>query len=586
MKLLSKNKDSVPTAAEGAPVTAKTKSKRGRKIVIAAVALLVVAGLVFALLPRNSGAGGGGTGRGSAGSMDYTYATVERRDITATLTDSGALEPADSYTVISLVSGEILYSDFETGDTVSKDDVLYQVDSSDASTNIERAENTLEQRQRSYDKVIQSREDLTVTAPISGTISGFQTQVGTKVNNGATIATLEDTGTLLLTEYYSDEYAHLVYPGMSATVSISDQMLTLTGSVSQVHALRRISPTGVSCFAVTVQVTNPGSLTVGGEATCWLESTEGQLFPTITDSDGFGPNDRKIITAGVSGTVEKVHVRNGEIIGAGEVLIEMSSDTLDDEITSAADNLRDARLSLDNQYDNLANYTIEAPIDGTIVDKYYKQGENTEMGSTLCTIFDLSCLTVTLYIDELDIRSVSVGQKAQVTCDSVPNTVYEGVITEVSINGTASGGVTTYPVKVQIDQTDGLLPGMNVDVAIVISERTGVITIPASAVQTGSRVLAKTDDGSTGEGAPKGYEYVRVEIGTSDEDFVEIVSGLEDGDEIAWIPDAPTTGSMNMMMGPMGMGMGTMPGGQMMGGGIRPSGQMGGTRPGGQKGSR
>lgn len=546
--------------------SSKSRPKRLHKkwlilFLIAAVLLAVV------FFPR----GGGGTGRGSA--AQYIYTQAIRQDIISALTDSGTLEPADSYTVISLVSGEILSADFETGDVVTKDDVLFRVDSSDTDNSIERAENALAQRQRSYNKLLDSRNDLTVTAPIGGTVSGLGARVGNTVNTNSAAATIEDTSSLLLTEYYSDEYAGQIYEGMTATVSISEQMMTLPGRVTDVSSLKRTSPTGVPCFAVTVQVENPGALTVGSAATCWLS---GDIYPTITDEDGLEAANRTTVYYDISGTVEAVPVRNGEIVRAGTTLVQLTSDTLDDSIQDAADSLRDAQLSLDNQYDVLDNYTIEAPISGTIVDKYYKQGENAETGKTLCTIFDLSSLTMTLNIDELDIKSVAVGQKAQVTADAVPGQVYEGVITEVGINGTTSGGVTTYPVKVQIDKTDGLLPGMNVDVSIVISQQTNVLTVPADAVQSGSRVLVKSQDGKTGDGAPEGYEYVRVEVGASDEDHVEILSGLQEGDEIAY----PMTTSLSifdmMQMGPGAMGQ--MGPGQMSG--MHAGGQMG-TRPNG-----
>lgn len=525
--------------------------------------------------------GCGGPSRPAAGSAgkEYQFGTVERRDITASISDSGTLQPADSYTVFCLVSGEILQADFETGDTVSKDDVLYRIDSENIATSIERAENALAQRQRTLDDALEAKEDLTVRSPIAGTLSGFQTLTGSRINAGSVIAVVEDTQTLLVTEYYSDDYADLIHTGMPATVSIPEQMLTLSGRVRQVHSMHRISPTGVSCFAVTVEVENPGSLTTGGAASCWLNALSGDLYPTISDPDGFDASDRELICAEVSGTVERVHVRDGEIVQSGDLLLEMSSETVDDQITNARDSLRDAQLSLDSQYDALDNYTIQAPIDGTIVDKYYKQGENAETGKTLCTIFDLSCLTVTLNIDELDIKRISVGQPAAITCDSVPGTRWSGIITEVSINGTTGSGVTTYPVKIQIDQADGLLPGMNVDVEIITKQNTAVLTIPASAVTSGSRVLCKSADGSTGTGAPEGYDYVKVELGTADENYVEILSGLNEGDEIAWLPSGPMNSSLEMMMG-MGMGMGQMGGrptgsGQM---GARPSGGMGQSR--------
>ena len=539
-----------------APSPTATKRKKFKKKWLIPALALVLAGALL-LVPKGDPGSGKGLG------AQYIYGKAERRDIVCALTDSGTLEPADSYTVISLVSGEILSAAFETGDVVAEDDVLYRIDSSDTDNSIERSENALSQRERSYKKLLDSREDLTVTTPIGGTVSGFTAKEGNTVNTGMVTAEIEDTSALLLTEYYSDEYAGQIYEGMAATVSITDQMMTLSGRVTEVSTLKRTSPTGVSCFAVTIQVENPGSLTVGTTATCWLN---GGIYPTISDEDGLEARAHTTIHYDISGTVDKVHVRNGEIVTAGATLVELTSDTLDDTIQDAADALRDAQLALDSQYDILDNYTIEAPISGTIVDKYYKQGENAETGRTMCTIFDLSSLTMTLNIDELDIKSVAVGQTAQITADAVPGQTYEGTITEVGINGTTSGGVTTYPVKVAINETGGLLPGMNVDVSIVISQEHNVLTVPADAVQTGSRVLVKTADGTTGEGAPQGYEFVRVEIGASDEDYVQILSGLEEGTEISY----PMTTSFSifdmMQMGPGHMGqMG--PG--HMGGGMR-----------------
>ncbi len=506
--------------------------------------------------------------------VSYIYDKVTTRSITQSITDSGTLEPADSYTVISLVSGEILSADFNTGDVVEKDTVLYQIDSSDVGNGLERAQNSLAKTQRKYNDVVKQRDDLTVEAPISGKLSEFNARIGDTVGNGSKIAVIEDVDTLVLTEYYSDEYAGKIYAGQTATVSVSSQMLNLTGTVKEVSSVKRTSETGVSCFAVTVSVKNPGSLKVGDSATCWLSNN---IYPTITDDDGFEAANRKIIYSGVTGKVHKININNNETVKAGQTIMVMTSDTLDDEILDASDSLRDAELSLESQTDVLDNYTIEAPIGGTIVDKYYKEGENTEMGKTLCTIFDLSSLNITLNVDELDIKTLAVGQRATVTADAVEGKTYEGIITEVGINGTASNGVTTYPVKVRVDNPEGLLPGMNADVAIVVTERTQVLTIPAGAVSAGNRVLVKTKDGKTGEGAPDGYEYVKVEVGVSDDDFVEIISGLSADDEIAYVPQTAS----NRGMFPMGMPMGGMNGGGMQGGNRTGGGMQGGNRTGG-----
>jgi len=529
----------------------KPKRKKSKAWILLVVVLLATA-LAAPRFLRDR------TQENSADSL-YKTATVSRRDITSAISDSGSLQPADSYTVISLVSGEILSAGFNTGDQVNKNDVLYEVDSSDVDTGIQRAELALSQSRRSYNNKLESVEKLHISAPIGGKITGISHGADDMVSSNAVIARIENTTSLTLTEYYSEEYRAQIHVGMDAVVSVSDHMLTLDGTVREIAERQRFSETGIPCFAVTIQVANPGALNVGAAATGWLNGTDGALYPSIADDDGLDALEAAIVRAGISGTVESVSVRNEEIISAGQTIMRLHSDTLSDEIDAAADALRDAELSLKNQKDNLENYTICAPISGTIVDKYYKEGENAENGKTLCTIFDLSSLTITLHVDELDIRSIAVGQSATVTADAVPETTYQGVITEISINGTAAGGVTTYPVTVRIDETEGLLPGMNADVSIVVSENKQVLTLPAEAVETAGRVLVKNADGSTGENAPAGYRYVKVEIGVSDDNYVEILSGLAEGDEVSYIPDTGG-GLFEFMMNGGAMGGGP-PGG-------------------------
>lgn len=525
------------------PVAAKPKRRRVRiKKSWIVLPVLVVAAVAAFLYLRDRFSAPVST------DIEYTYAQAELRDITATLSGSGTLQPADSYTVTTLVSGEILSAGFEEGDMVQKGDVLYEIDSSAAATSIQRSELSLAQTQRSYNKKVESQADLTVSSPISGVITGISVQVGDTVGTQSAIATVEETSKLTLTEYYSDEYAGQIYAGMSATVSVPGQMLSLAGTVKEVSSLKRVSETGVSCFAVTIEVSNPGSLTIGTTATCWLTSGAEEIYPSISDDDGLDASAQTKIYCGVSGTVASINVRNNETISAGQVVMMLSSDTLSDEIQSAADSLKDAQLSLNSQYNSLDDYTITAPIDGTIIDKYYKQGEKSESGRSLCIIYDLSHLTLTMDVDELDIHSVSVGQTAVITADAVSGASYTGVITKVGINGTASGGVTTYPVTIRIDETDGLLPGMNVDVVIITDSRSGALSIPSAAVSRGNSVLVQTKDGSTGVGAPEGYEYVIVETGIADSDYVEITSGLGDGDTVAYIPDTASGDDIMMMM--------------------------------------
>lgn len=191
--------------------------------------------------------------------------------------------------------------------------------------------------------------------------------------------------------------------------------------------------------------------------------------------------------------------------------MQLSSDTIDDTIASQSDALRQAELSLENAKEALDNYTITSPISGTIVEKAYKAGEKTEQGKELCKIYDLSYLTLTLNVDELDISDVEVGQKVTITADAVEGKTYEGVVTKVSVAGTTSNGYTSYPVTIQIDETDGLMPGMNVEATIVMSSSENTLAIPQDALARGDKVLVTIDSPSAvnalDEEAPEGYVY-------------------------------------------------------------------------------
>ena len=72
---------------------------------------------------------------------------------------------------------------------------------------------------------------------------------------------------------------------------------------------------------------------------------------------------------------------------------------------------------------------------------------------------------------------MEVGQAVQITADAVEGKTFTGTVTKVSVAGTTSGGITSYPVTVRIDEADELLPGMNVDAEIVLEEAADTLAL-------------------------------------------------------------------------------------------------------------
>ncbi len=571
MKLPVLKRDAQEKTAKKPGILAKKLLRR--RVVIPVLACALAAAVALRFL-------GGGQPASAAG-LTYTTAPVERRDITAQITGSGSLEAANSYSVTSLAEGNILTADFEEGDQVEEGTVLYTIDASDLSSTLEQAQISLNQARRSYDSRLKDLEKLSVTAPEAGRVLSLEVEVGDDVSAGQTVAALRNSDIMALeVPFLSDEAAGF-HVGQSASVTLESTFETLEGTVSKIDRVDTVLEGGMIVRYVTVEVANPGALSVSQTGSAVVDGC------ASAGSAAFRYAAEENITAEVSGTVASIRAQEGSWVNKGDVILTLTSDSVDDNVQSAADSLRSAELSLESRYEQLDNYTITSPIRGTVIDKNYKAGETSETGKVLCSIYDLSYLTMTLSVDELDISDIAVGQRVEITADAVEGRTYTGVVTKVSVAGASSGGTTTYPVTVRIDETEGLLPGMNVDAVITLESASGVLAIPSGALNRGNTVLVTADSPSAANGtAIEGGEYysVPVEIGASDSSYIEIVSGLREGDTVAYIP---TTGSGGFaMMMPGGMDGVAFAGGAMPGGGMANITVSGGGPGGGPGGGR
>lgn len=521
MQLL-KNKSTEPHKK---PLRGKLTKKR--VLLFCAIAIVLVIGAAVGIRML-------GTDESSTAQMEYTTATVERRNIETTLTGSGSLEPADSYTVTSLVEGEILNDTFEEGNEVEDGTLLYEIDSDDTTTTIEKAQLNYDSALKSYQRKLESLEDLTVTATISGTVTELNVEVGDEVNSGTQLATLRNDRTMVLTLPFNTYDTDQMSVGMTAQVTLDSSFETITGTVTKISGATTVLSGNQIVRQVTIEVKNPGAIAPGDTATAVVSNM------ACNQSGSFAYKDEATVTAAVSGTVSAIYVDEGDYLSKGQTMIVLESDTLQDAVESSENTLNDAQLSLENAQETLDNYNITSPIAGTVIDKAYKAGDNVTSGKTLCTIYDLSYLTVTLSVDELDVQEVEVGQEVTITADAAEGQTYSGVVTKVSVSGTTSGGVTAYPVTIRIDETEGLLPGMNVDCTIMVSASENTLTIPISAISRGNTVLVQRDEGAAEklgmvtDEVPTGFEQVTVTLGQSDEDYIEILSGLEEGDVVAY----------------------------------------------------
>ena len=165
---------------------------------------------------------------------------------------------------------------------------------------------------------------------------------------------------------------------------------------------------------------------------------------------------------------------------------------------NAKANLVSAQVTLENNRITLEDADVRAPITGTIIEIEVSRGQviasatsNVGGGTTLLTMADLNLVQVSSPIDETDIGKIQPGQRATVTVDAYPNHPFQGDVLKIEPKDTVQQNVTMFPVRIRIDNRDGLLrPGMNADVEIHVGQAEQVLAVPNAALRTARDVAS------------------------------------------------------------------------------------------------
>lgn len=563
------------------------KISRKKKLLTAAAGLILFLALITAEVRQNKASAV------KAQSQRVNTATVIRQNITSTLSSSGTISPKDTYSITSMSEGEVVQADFEEGDRVESGQILYRIDASSMESKLSSANNSLERAQSSYDTAVSDYNEAvgkysgnTYKATKSGYIKQLHIEAGDKVAANTQIADIYNDQIMKIKVPFLNMEAAAIAPGSPAVLTLSDTLEQLEGTVLSVSSMDEALTGGRLVRYVTIQVANPGGLTADMTATA-------AVGDFVSSGDGtFSATVDTVLAADLSSNVEveALLVNEGDFVSVGSPIFSMKASTAEkliktykDSMDNAQASLEQAQSSLDSTQDTYDDYTITAPISGTVIKKSYKVGDKVQNGSSasaLAVIYDMSSVTFQMNIDELDISNVKTGQTVEVTADAFENEKFSGKVTNISLEGTSSNGVTYYPVTVTLDEVGGLLPGMNVDGVIIVDSVENALAVPADALQRGNLVYVKDDSVTEAQGrVPAGFREVKVGTGLISSDYVEIVSGdLQEGDVVYVAKSSVNSDSGAMMMMPVGMDMPSGGGGYGDGGGSRGSGN--GSRPG------
>jgi HlyD family secretion protein len=197
-----------------------------------------------------------------------------------------------------------------------------------------------------------------------------------------------------------------------------------------------------------------------------------------------------------------------------------------------------AQASLKQLEEQLSYTTITAPMDGTILSRDVEKGDAVSsilvLGSTATLVMtegDTRQVYVQGKVDEADIAHVYMSQPARIKVESFRDRVFNGKVTKIAPLGVEKDNVTTFEVRVSIDNASGeLKANMTANAEILLDEHKGVLMVPENAVMYDGQKNASVEvpDKNQKEGKRK----VSVKVGLSNGSQTEIVSGLKQGDEV------------------------------------------------------
>lgn len=262
----------------------------------------------------------------------------------------------------------------------------------------------------------------------------------------------------------------------------------------------------------------------------------GSISNALSFSGNLNLIDSATYTASSNSEVRKVYVSAGQDVKNGDKLIRLQN-----------------------------GETIEAEFDGRINSVAIKEGDEVYAGDSLVQVADFTHMCVNLRVDEYDIADVAVGQQCTVTATATEKK-FESEIASIDYISASGGNVAYYSAVCYVDVDEGIYPGMQVTVSIPQEEARDVVVLKMDALsfdpQNSAYVYMYNDEGV--------LEEVPIEVGVSNGNYVEIKSGLKDGDEVFVEAEVETTNAVNGLLSglfgsqqfnaPGGMSSGQMPG--------------------------
>jgi len=486
----------------------------------------------------------------------YSTSPVTRGDISVGVETSGQLnaahgggiripEPSDPKLFnISYVIEEFLA---EEGDNLLKGDPVLKLASSDLDSLIDDLENQLEGKKEylaqllgidiSQVENINPYDGIIINAPIKGRVTELNASEGEELES--LIASIVDDSEIKLSfKANKSEYTKL-FEGQRVLLKFSQFDGYYEAKITKLNSNAVPDNPDDRDYGLTyvhwgeIEAENPGLVQTGMIASVNLAKSEESLEPATTLQNMAKvesyKKEKKIYKNSISSdelVVTDVLVNENDYVEKDQSLVKLAGADVRMMIQENLDQLREAQRTIDKAYELRSNLVITAPMDGVVAGFWRQKGENIRAGEWVGDIFNTSNMSVYTQVDDLDVVYVKQDAPVEVTVDALTGEVFEGKVARVSQSGQDSSGVIQYSVNIEVSGRGDLRPGMMAKCFIDAGSSQDTLLLPIEAVfeEDGQSKVEILDENSE-------IEVVRIETGLMNDRYVEVLEGLEEGQE-------------------------------------------------------
>jgi HlyD family secretion protein len=494
----------------------------------------------------------------------YYIETVKKDNIIKTVTGTGQVEALNSINLKTETSGDINYIGVKLGDFVKKGTLIASVDCVDEKNNLETAKINLYK--------LTDSNSLTVVKKNSSLESSYKNGWN-KVSSFVTDATvvIEELADI----YNKDSFlgsSNINKLNLSSSVlnKIKNSDISLYKAEDSLKNLARnynnLSSSSSNNDIKELVVLAYDSSKIILSAIKETEATFNSVVYSLDDStNGDVSSNRETI----SGWLTKI---SDYVDGLYTVKNNINEEEISYKDTS---DIRTAELSLEIKRDIYNGCFSRAPFDGVIGTLTAQIGESS--GSSIGTIITKQKIA-SVSFNEVDVASIEIGQKVNLTFDAISDLNITGTVVEIASTGIVSSGVVTYEVKISFDQdNEKIKPGMSVNAEIVTQSKENVLAISSNSIKSRNGVsyveifetLIELNEDTIKNGFISKLKPAKKEIkvGISNETLTEIVSGLNEGDQIILKSNNSSSKTLNSnSTNKKTSGVGVPMGGSAMGG--------------------